>query len=71
MISIRQMDTDDVVPLFLGHVKDHVVAQDTRDLHHDVQPAESVEGSAEKPQDQPAAPRSTQGEWANKQQIAA
>jgi hypothetical protein len=71
MISIRQTDTDDVVPLFLGHVKDHVVAQDTRDLHHDVQLAESVGGSAEKPQDQPAAPRSTQGEWANKQQIAA
>ena len=38
------MDANDIVPLLLGHVEDHAVAQDAGHVDEDVQPAELVEG---------------------------
>ena len=37
-----QVHRDYVVPLFLGHVENHAVSQDSRHRHHDVQLAEVV-----------------------------
>ena len=38
------MGVDDPVPLFLGHVEDHAVAEDARVVHYDVDAAEVIEG---------------------------
>ena len=35
-----QVHPDDVVPLLLGHVEDHPVAQDARHVDQDIEPAE-------------------------------
>ena len=42
--SALEVNGDNVVPLLLGHVEYHAVAQDAGAAHHDVQPAEVVDG---------------------------
>jgi hypothetical protein len=42
-----QVYPDDGVPLFVGHRKQHAVAQHTRLVHEDVQAAEMLDGSGE------------------------
>ena len=38
------MDGDDRVPLGLGHVEDHAIAQDARDVDQDVDATELADG---------------------------
>ena len=43
MKSPVEVDLQDHIPFFLGHVEDHAVAQDTGVVDQDVYPAEDVE----------------------------
>ena len=38
-----EVDGDDILPLFFGHVEDHAVAEDARDVDEDVDAPEGVD----------------------------
>ena len=44
-----EMDADNVVPLLLGHVEDHPVAQDAGDVDQDVELAELLDRLIDEP----------------------
>ena len=44
-----EVDADDGVPVLLGQVEAHAVAQDPRVVHEDVEPAEHIDRLADEP----------------------